>query len=52
MIQTIVFVKYFTGLNLVIEPKDIIRPNGIKKTSVKTNISQFAKKPSNKSKVT
>ena len=52
MIQTIVLVKYFTGLNLVIEPKDIIRPNGIEKISVNTNISQFAKKPSNKSKVT
>ena len=52
MIQTIVLVKYFTGLNLVIEPKDIIRPNGIEKISVKIKISQFAKKPSNKSKVT
>ena len=52
MIQTIVLVKYLTSLNFVIEPKDIIRPNGIEKTSVNTKISQFAKKPSNKSKVT
>ena len=52
MIQTIVLVMYLTSLNLVIEPKDIIRPNGIEKISVNTKISQFAKKPSNKSKVT
>lgn len=44
MIQTIVFVKYDSGLNFDIEPNVIIKPMGSDISSVKKNSLQFSTK--------
>ena len=52
MIQTKVFITSFKGLNFDIVPKQIKRPSGIEKRSVKKKSPQVTLKPSRSVKVT
>ena len=45
MIQTNPRIKYFSGLNLDMEPKDTSKPNGSAITSVNAKISHVTRKP-------
>ena len=48
MTQTNNFIKYFSGLNLDIEPKEIISPRGKANTRVMLNNKQVVPNPCNK----
>ena len=52
MIQTKVFITSFKGLNFDIVPKQIKRPSGIEKRSVKKKSPQVILKPSRSVRVT
>ena len=52
MIQTKIFVKYASGLNLDMDPKEITRPKGSANTSVSAKIRQVVSNPSSNFRVT
>ena len=52
MIHTNTLTTALSGLNLDIEPKEMIRPKGSANTSVNANMAQVIPNPSSKFKVT